>query len=79
MTNELSEELQAQAKWCADLMRADGITAEHVASMTDDQQTELAMAYMQAIGKKIQQIQNIYLTRVGAKPALQNFVLTSLQ
>jgi hypothetical protein len=74
----LSNELQAKAKWCADLMRADGITAEHVAKLTEEQKHDLAMAYMEAVGRKIQAIQNIYLTRVGAKECLHQFIATTL-
>ena len=74
----LSNELQAKAKWCADLMRADGITAEHVAEMTEEQKHDLAMAYMQEVGRKIQAIQGIYLTRTGAKECLHQFIATTL-
>lgn len=74
----LSNELQAKAKWCADLMRADGITAEHVATLTEDQKHDLAMSYMEAVGRKIQAIQGIYLTRTGAKECLHQFIATTL-
>jgi len=69
MTN-LSEELQAKAKWVADMMAADGVKAEQVTE-------EMAIAYMDAVGKKIEAIQNAYLTRNGAKEALSSFVLVA--
>lgn len=67
--SELTSDLKIKAQWVADMMAADGVTPEQ---LTDD----LAMAYMDAIGKKIESIQNKYLTRIGAAPALQAFCLT---
>jgi hypothetical protein len=58
----------AHAQWVADLMAADGIKPEQVTP-------ELVLAYFEIVGRKIQQIQNIYLTRVGAKTALQELVV----
>lgn len=68
----LSKELQAKAKWCADMMIADGVKPEQITE-------ELCLAYLAAVGKKIVQIQNIYLTRNGAKQAMQNHVLSICQ
>ena len=65
----LDKELQAKAKWVADMMAADGVTAEQVT-------TELALAYMDAISKKITQMQSTYLTRNGARKAFQAAVLS---
>jgi hypothetical protein len=56
------------AQWVADLMAADGIKPEQITP-------ELALAYLEIVGRKIQQIQNTYLTRVGAKTALQELVI----
>jgi hypothetical protein len=56
------------AKWVADLMAADGIKPEQVTP-------EIALAYLEVVGRKIQQIQNTYLTRVGAKTALQQYIV----
>lgn len=67
--SKLTSDLKIKAQWVADMMAADGVTPEQ---LTDD----LVMAYMDAIGKKIESIQNKYLTRIGATPALQNFCLT---
>lgn len=67
--SELSNDLKIKAKWAADMMRADGVKPEQFTE-------ELAMAYMEAIGKKIESIQNKYLTRVGAAETLQSFCLT---
>ena len=74
----LSNELQAKAQWCTDLMRADKITAEHVATLTEEQKHDLAMSYMEAVGRKIQAIQGIYLTRTGAKECLHNVIATTI-
>lgn len=67
-----SKELQAKAKWAADLARADGVKPEQ---LTD----ELALAYMDAIGRKISEIQGIYLTRNGGKQAMQQAVYALMQ
>jgi len=58
------------AKWVADLMEADGIKPEQVTP-------EIALAYLAVVGRKIQQIQNTYLTRVGAKTALQQYIVAA--
>ena len=71
MSNELNAELQAKAKWVADLMKADGVKPEQV---TED----MAIAYMETIGKKIERIQSTYLTRCGAKEAMGSFVLEAI-
>ena len=55
------------AQWVADLMAADGIKPEQVTP-------ELALAYLAIVGRKIVQIQSTYLTRIGAKTALQQLV-----
>ena len=64
-----TNEMQQKAQWVADMMKADGVTPEQVTP-------ELAIAYMQRISKKIEAIQNTYLTRVGAKEAMQDMVST---
>ena len=56
------------AQWVADLMAADGIKPEQVTP-------ELALAYLAIVGRKIVQIQSTYLTRIGAKTALQQLVV----
>jgi hypothetical protein len=58
------------AKWVADLMEADGIKPHQVTP-------EIALAYLAVVGRKIQQIQNTYLTRVGAKTALQQYIVAA--
>jgi hypothetical protein len=67
MTNELN----LKAKWVADMMKADGVKPEQVTE-------SMALAYMEAIGKKITAIQNTYLTRTGAQDALCNHVLQAV-
>jgi hypothetical protein len=57
----------AHAQWVADLMAADGIKPEQVTP-------DIALAYLAIVGRKIQQIQSTYLTRVGAKPALHRLI-----
>jgi uncharacterized NAD-dependent epimerase/dehydratase family protein len=61
----------SKAKWVADLMKSDGVTADQ---LTND----LINAYMQTIATKIAAIQNTYLTRVGAKSSLESSVLSNL-
>jgi hypothetical protein len=56
------------AQWVADLMAADGIKPEQVTP-------EIALAYLAVVGRKIEQIQNVYLTRAGAKTALQQYIV----
>ena len=63
-----TNEMKQKAQWVADMMKADGVTPEQVTP-------ELSIAYMHRISKKIEAIQNTYLTRVGAKEAMQNMVL----
>jgi hypothetical protein len=49
-------------------MAADGIKPEQVTP-------DIALAYLAVVGRKIEQIQTTYLTRVGAKTALQELVI----
>ena len=60
------------AKWVADLMRADKVTPEMVTP-------ELALAYFDEVGRRIKKIQTIYLTRAGARAAMQSRVLSLLR
>lgn len=64
-------DMNANAKWVADLMAADGVTPDKVTP-------ELAIAYMAEVGRKIERFQAIYLTRIGAKEAMQNYVLAAM-
>lgn len=65
---ELSQEMLTKANWVAEMMQEDGIAAGSVTQ-------ELIMAYMQAITRKIETIQGIYLTRNGAQEAMADMVL----
>ena len=67
MSNELSAELIAKAKWAADMMKADGVKPEQFTE-------ELAMAYMAAIGRRIESIQNLYLTSPEAKAQMRKTI-----
>lgn len=67
MSNELSSELIAKAKWCADMMKADGVKPEQLTE-------ELALAYMAEIGRRIESIQNMYLTIPAAKAQMRKAV-----
>jgi hypothetical protein len=58
----------AHAQWVADLMAEDGIKPEQVTP-------EIALAYLDVVGRKIVQIQSKYLTLVGAKTAMQQVVV----
>lgn len=44
MSNELL------AKWVADSMKADGVTAEHLAAMSEADRVSLSLAYVDAVG-----------------------------
>ena len=65
----LSQEISTKAKWVADMMIAEGVTASQLTP-------ELIEAYMIAIGKKIAQIQSIYLTNSAAREAFGQKVLS---
>lgn len=67
----MNNELQAKAKWVADLMRADGINSSQVTP-------DVALAYMEEIGRRIQKIQNTYLTRTGARDVFQASLLQTI-
>lgn len=57
MTNE------TLAKWVADMMKADGITAEQFGAMSEAEQVNASLAYVDAVGKKIVNMQTQLLTR----------------
>ncbi len=59
--------METNAKWVADLMKSDGIKPEQIT-------TELALAYLDEVGRKIKLFQSIYLTRNGARDAIQSRV-----
>lgn len=65
----LSNEMKIKAQWVADLMKVDGVAPESVTP-------ELAMAYFEEVGRRIAKIQTIYLTRTGAKEAMQAHILS---
>ena len=67
----LNQELSTKAKWVADMMAADGVTPSQLTA-------ELIDAYIIAIGKKIEKIQNTYLTNGEARKALSQKVLSLL-
>lgn len=67
MQTELSQDLNRKAQWVADMMQTDGVKPEQITE-------KLVMAYMEAIGRKIQAIQTTYLTRNGAKEAMADYV-----
>jgi hypothetical protein len=71
MSDELSNELKAKAKWCADLMRADGVTPEQITP-------ELALAYFDEVGRKIQRIQTACLTRPEVRKTVNQFILQTI-
>ena len=68
---ELNKDLIAKAEWIASLMKADGVSPEQVTP-------ELAIAYMDSVGKKITMMQETYLTRNGGKEAMQSNILVML-
>lgn len=68
MTNE------TLAKWVADSMKADGVTAEQLAAMSEADRVSLSLAYVDAIGKKIVNMQTQLLTRPQAVPAFASVI-----
>ena len=74
----LSNDMINKARWISDMMKEDGITAEHIKSLTDDERTELAMAYMAAIERKIKQIQDAYRSNPEAKKTMQHKILSMI-
>ena len=62
-------EMKNKAQWVADMMKADGVKPEMITA-------ELVMAYFDSVGRKINEIQGIYLTRNGAKDAMQKHLLS---
>lgn len=67
----MDKDFTNKARWVADLMKADGVNPEEVTP-------ELCIAYMAKIGKKIQEAQDIYLTRNGAREALGQTILATI-
>jgi hypothetical protein len=68
----LAKELQNNAQWVANLMKADGVNAESVT-------TELSLAYLEEVGRKIAKIQNAYLTNPDARKSIIELVYSSLK
>lgn len=62
-------EMKNKAQWVADMMKADGVKPEMITA-------ELVMAYFDAVGRKINKIQSVYLTRNGARDAMQKHLLS---
>lgn len=71
----LTQAEMTRAKWIADLMAKDGVTPAQFAELSND----LILAYNDEVLRKIKTIQSIYLTRTGAKEAMQNYVLSVCQ
>jgi hypothetical protein len=65
-----NNDMSSKAKWVADMMKADGVTPEMITQ-------DLIMAYFDAIGKKIESIQNAVMTRPEARAALEKAVLAT--
>lgn len=68
----MNNALKNKAQWIADLMKADGVKPEQVTP-------EMALAYMEQIGRKIEMIQNKYLTNSAARQAMQLNALVGLK
>lgn len=69
--SNLDQQLEIKAQWVADLMKADGVQPEQITE-------ELCLAYMDEVGRRIEKIRNIYLTRNGAKEALEEVILNRI-
>lgn len=66
--------MNAKAKWVADLMAADGITAEFFATLNADEQQNFIMAYMTAIQRKIENMQSQYMCKPEVKDGFSSIV-----
>lgn len=60
-------EAHPHARWVADLMRADGVTAEQVTP-------DLALAYFDEVGRRIEKLQTTCLTQPAARDAMLGLV-----
>ena len=58
-----------KARWVSELIAADKVPPEMVTP-------DLVLAYFDEVGRRIEKIQTIYLTRDGASQAMQNSVLS---
>lgn len=73
----LSEsDIEANAKWTAELMSADGITPE---MLNDENMQDFALAYLAEVGRKMAAMQEQYFTRTGAAEALTGVVYELLK
>ena len=59
--------LTLKAKWVADLMKADGLDAANASP-------DVVLAYFDEVGRRIEKMQTTYLTRTGAREAMQQHV-----
>jgi hypothetical protein len=66
--------MNAKAKWVADLMAADGITAEFFATLKAADQLNFIMAYMDTIQQKIENMQSQYLCKPEVKEGFTGIV-----
>ena len=64
----LSNEIKSKAQWVADLMKADKVTPEMVTP-------ELALAYFDEVGRRIEKMQTEYLTNRATRAKFQAAIL----
>jgi len=73
---ELSNEMMMKAKWVAESMMADGITAE---MMSDPQMmADATEAYLAGVGRKIEKMQTTYLVNPLAREVMQSQVMNTI-
>lgn len=60
--------MESKAQWVADLMKADGVSPDSVTP-------ELALAYFDDVGRRIEKIQSICLTRPRAAEVVAALIL----
>lgn len=56
------------AQWVADSMKEDGITAAMLAYMSEEDRVKTTLAYVDSIGKKIENMQSQLLTMPETRP-----------
>lgn len=54
--------MEANAQWIANMMKADGVTIAQVAAMPEDDRITLVFAYLDAMNRKIENMQTQLLT-----------------
>jgi hypothetical protein len=76
ITGISAADIEANARWTAELMAADGIAPE---MLNDESKKNFAMAYLSEVGRRMAVMQEHYFIRTGAAEALCGMLLTMLK